>query len=120
MKYLAALFALFVATVIVLADTNRIGFLRELYDFPYGDKVGHFVLYGILSFLLDTAFLRSLRHLPARWILLSISMVLIFAIGLEEWSQNFFSNRTPDWVDLIFSYAGVLIGAWVARKNSLS
>ena len=116
MKYLAALFALFIVAVIVLADTNQLGFLKSLYDFPNGDRVGHFILYGILSLLLNLTFLRSLHARDPRRVAWTVSLLLALAIGLEEWSQNFFPDRTPDWVDLTCSYLGVAVGAWVAIK----
>ncbi|MBI5932887.1 MAG: VanZ family protein [Chloroflexi bacterium] len=118
MKVLAALFALFIVAVIALADTNRIGFLKELYDFPHGDKAGHFILYGILSFLLNASFVRALRHRPARRILFFVSLLLALAIGIEEWSQVLVPGRTPDWCDLLFSYLGVAAGAWMANRFS--
>jgi hypothetical protein len=45
----AVLMAAFI--VIVLADTGDLGFLHAAYDFPGGDKAGHFVLFGMLSLL---------------------------------------------------------------------
>ena len=118
MKYLAALFALFIVAVIVLADTNQMGALKHLYDFPHGDKVGHFILYGILSFLLNASFVRALRHRPASRVLFFVSLLLALAIGLEEWSQVLVPGRTPDWWDLLFSYLGVAAGAMAANKIS--
>lgn len=128
MKYLAALFALFIVSVIVLADTNQLGFLKSLYDFPNGDRVGHFILYGILSLLLNLAILRSRRwHDPSTSLMaspkraaLTVALILALAIGLEEWSQNLFPDRTPDWVDLACSYLGVAVGAWAGFKYKRS
>lgn len=117
MKYLAALFALFILVVIVLADMDRLGFLAFVYDFPMGDKAGHFILYGILSFLVNLTMLRSFRNKFSTRVILSASLLLALAIGLEEWSQGLFPDRTPDWVDLTFSYLGVAAGAWMARRS---
>lgn len=116
MKYLAALFALFIVAVIVLADTNQLGFIKSLYDFPNGDKAGHFILYGILSFLLNLAILRSRSSSTSKRVAVSVTLLLALAIGLEEWSQILIPERTPDWWDLLFSYLGVTLGAWIAWK----
>ncbi len=116
MKILTALFAVFILTIIILADTDRLGFLAVVYAFPYGDKAGHFILYGILSLLLNLTFLRSLHHRPSRLVAVSVTLLLALAIGLEEWSQTLVPERTPDWVDLIFSYLGVSVGTWLAWK----
>ena len=53
MKWLTILFALFLILIIVLADTGRLGMLAIVYQIPYADKVGHFVLYGILTLLIN-------------------------------------------------------------------
>ena len=118
MKYVAALFALFIVAVIVLADTNQLGFIKALYDFPNGDKAGHFLLYGILSLLLNLTLLRSRRFPDPRRAAWTLTLLLALAIGLEELSQTLVPERTPDWWDLLFSYLGVAMGAWAARKIS--
>ena len=118
MKTITLLFAAFILAVIVLADGGHLGFLNFVYDFPYGDKAGHFILYGILSFLVNLTFLRSLPFRTSKLVAVTVTLILALAIGLEEWSQNFFPKRSPDWVDLAFSYAGVTVGLWAAWKRA--
>ena len=117
MKWLTILFALFILFIIVLADTGnlwRLGFLNRI---PYGDKAGHFLLYGILTLLLDLTLLRSGRFkLPPNLLVLRVALVLALLIGIEEYSQQFFAKRTFDLVDLAFSYLGVAFFSWVALK----
>ncbi len=116
MKYLAIFFTLFIIGVIILADQGAIPpFIRSLYDFPNGDKLGHLILYGLLSFFLISAFLSRFNHNPKR-VALSVGLILALAIAAEEWSQQFFSARTFDLVDLTASYIGLVIGGWVAWK----
>lgn len=117
MKYLAALFAVFIVIVIALADANLLGFLRRLYDFPNGDKMGHLVLFGILSFLVNRTALRLPRLKNRARTVTAATLLLALLIGLEEWSQRWFPNRTSDWVDLACSYLGVALGAWIAFKS---
>ena len=117
MKWLAAFFALFILAIIVLADTGRLPHaVRAVYDFPYGDKVGHFVLYGILTLLLDLTLLRSLPPLGAKRIVVLSGLALALIIGLEEFSQQFFSNRTFDLIDLTASYLGVGFFSWLSLR----
>ena len=60
MKWLAFAFVAFILAVIVGADMGILPeAIHRLYDFPNGDKVGHFVLYGILTLLLDLALFRA-------------------------------------------------------------
>ena len=121
-KWLAFAFSIFIIFVIVLADMGTLpGLIRGLYDFPNGDKLGHFILYGILSLLLNLAFtLRPGVNLLRT--ILTVSLILALLIGLEEWSQSLFGSRTMDIVDLLASYAGVTVAAltaWWIRKRRL-
>ena len=115
MKYISALFLIFIIAVIVLADNGSLPhFIRAIYDFPNGDKVGHFILFGLLSFFITRAFLSSFPSKPRGWVALSIGLTLALLIALEEFSQKFFSTRTFDLVDLLASYAGVATFAFLA------
>lgn len=116
MKWLAALFGLFILLIIVLADRGQLGILGWLNLIPFGDKIGHFVLYGILTLLLDLALFRSLPHLDRRLLSLRIAFILALLIGLEELSQLYFPKRSFDLVDLAFSYLGVIFFSFVALR----
>jgi len=117
MKWLAILFTLFILLIIVMADAGILAqYLGFLYLYPYGDKVGHFVLYGILTFLLDLALFRSVAAQSRKLLAVRCGLILALLIGIEEFSQQFFSNRTFDLVDLIFSYLGVAFFSWLALK----
>jgi VanZ family protein len=117
MKYIAVLFSLFIVGVIVLADSGSMPpFIRAVYDFPNGDKLGHFILFGLLNFFITLTLLRALPNRSPKLVALSIGLTLALLIGAEEYSQKYFSNRTFDLVDLTVSYLGVLIGGWVALK----
>ena len=61
MKYISALFLVFIIVVIILADMGSLPHsITAIYDFPNGDKLGHFILFGLLDFFLTRAFLPSL------------------------------------------------------------
>jgi len=123
MKYISVLFFVFIIAVIILADIGSLPrSITALYDFPNGDKLGHFVLYGLLNCFITIAFLSShlSKHFDALsaasrgWVTLSIGLTLALLIALEEYSQKFFSTRTFDLIDLFASYLGVVVGGWVA------
>ena len=116
MKWLAILFALFIALIIVLADTGNLGVLGFINQIPYGDKAGHFILFGILTLLLDLALIRSLPNRDPKLVAVSIGLTLALVIGAEEYSQQFFHSRTFSLLDLAFSYLGVLFFSWVALR----
>lgn len=116
MKFLTALFAAFLLFVIVLADTDRLGFLEFVYAFPMGDKAGHFILYGILAFLLNLTMLRSRSFTHPKRAAVILTLILALLIAAEEVSQKYFASRTFSISDLLFGYAGVALGAWGAWR----
>ncbi len=116
MKWLTFFFTLFIIIVIILADLGKLGILRVLNQIPYADKVGHFVLYGILTLLLDLTCTRALPPPSRKLLVLRIALILSLLIGLEEYSQQFFAKRTFDLVDLTFSYLGVIFFSWVSLR----
>jgi polysaccharide biosynthesis protein VpsQ len=111
-------FGAFLAAIIVMADMHRLGFLYSVYDFPYGDKAGHFVLFGTLSFLADAALFKLLPRREPRRMALITSMVIALLVSLEEASQAWMPSRTLDAVDLLASYAGIATGGLVACCSS--
>lgn len=118
MKWLALLFSLFIILIIVLADAGFLShYLGFLYNFPWGDKAGHFILYGILTLLINLTLFRSRPYQSRKLLAVKCGLTLALLIGLEELSQQYFSNRTFDLVDLTFSYLGLVSFSWVAVKT---
>jgi VanZ family protein len=116
MKRLAILFGLFIIGVIVFADLGMLDIIGFVNRIPYGDKAGHFILYGILTLLIDLALVHSVPAPGRRLLVFRVALILAILIGLEEFSQLYFPNRTFDLVDLTFSYLGVLFFSWVSIK----
>jgi VanZ family protein len=117
MKRITILFSALIVLIIVLADLGRLGFLSALVNLPFGDKIGHFVLYGILTLLLDLTLFRALPTRRPIRIAFFVGLTLAFLIGLEEYSQQFFANRTFSLADLAASYLGVIFFSWVALRK---
>lgn len=115
-KLAALLFLGFLLLVILAANMGEIpSFIRDLYRFPGGDRVGHFTLYGILAYLLARAFPRRLQMAgfsPA------VSSLLVAALALaEEFSQFFFPRRSPDLLDLACGLLGILLADRLAARR---
>lgn len=89
-------------------------FIDSLYDFPNGDKYGHLIIMGVISFcvLLTTRLLvPALRRRRAT----IISILLLFLLfTIEEFSQRLLPSRTFSWLDLLCSYGGALTGITLA------
>lgn len=115
-KLAALLFLGFLLLVILAANTGKIpSFIRDLYRFPGGDRVGHFILYGTLAYLLVRAFPRRLqmgRLSPAVTSLLAAALALA-----EEFSQLFSPRRSPDLLDLACGLLGILLADRLAAHR---
>ena len=118
MKYIAIIFSIFIVTIVVLADLDKLGPLHRIYDFPYGDKVGHVVLFGSLNYFITRAFLSSSHVQNRKKPALAVGLVLALIIAAEEWSQQYFSARTFDLLDLSASYLGLVVGGWMAVNQN--
>ena len=117
MKWITILFTLFIILIIVLADRGQLGILRLVNQIPFGDKAGHFILYGILVFLIDLSLFRSLPFRSPKLVVVTSGLILAILIGLEEFSQQFFASRTFSLRDLIASYLGVILFSWLALRT---
>ena len=117
MKWLAILFAFLLLLIIVLADMGALPrYLQLLKDLPYGDKAGHFILYGILTLLVDLALFGAHPERSRKWLAVTSGLILALLIGLEEFSQQYFASRTSSLTDLAASYLGVIFFSWLALQ----
>ncbi len=111
------LLVFFLLTIVFFANTGLLpDSIKQLYDFPYGDKFGHFLLMGLANFILNWMALVS-RPIPEPApVILRVSLIFAFFVTLEEFSQQFFPRRTFSLLDLGFSYAGIALAAfWIYR-----
>ena len=106
----------FIGWVIVQANNSSSNIFFELVHFiPYGDKLGHFILYGALSLLTVFAFNYKYVLIKDYRIPLGAIIVLLLAIA-EEVTQLFLSKRTFDMVDISADIAGIFIFMLVFNK----
>ena len=111
------LFIFLIIAIVIAADTNQLPrLLRGLIRFPGGDKAGHFILFGILSLLINKSAIALFPNQNPKRLVLTVSLLLSIMIGLEEWSQILYRSRTPSIIDLAASYMGVFIFAFLAYR----
>ncbi|MCR9250140.1 MAG: VanZ family protein [bacterium] len=107
-KYLpSTLFLVFIGWIIYDADLGRDNLFLSIGEkVPFGDKFGHFFIFGLLCYLVNHIFnKKSLKIFNAKVYLASI-LVLSFAI-LEEFTQLAFEDRNFDVFDMICDVFGV-------------
>ena len=84
-----------------------------IYNYPGMDKVGHLILMGILSYLVNTL----LRGEKIRVLSLSFlkgSLMVFLVVVLEELSQIFLTYRAFSLLDLIADLVGIIIFGRIA------
>ncbi len=102
-------FFIFISSIIFIADSVNYNFaLHWVGAIPYGDKIGHAVLYGIMALLLNY----GLSYKKFKSVPLGSFLVLLFAI-VEEFSQIYIPSRTFDIKDILANIIGVaLFSLW--------
>lgn len=82
---------------------------------PHYDTVGHFVIYGIATYLGQRIFQRS--FLKFGWLqmpLFPLGFTLLTVV--EEGLQSLSPVRTFSWLDMVMSLAGLSLGYYLARS----
>lgn len=108
----AQLYILTLVALVAAADLGRLPAAVFLLRLPGGDKLGHFVLMGVLSLLVHLAWDRRRPEGRARW---AVSLVLLLLVVLEEVSQLWLGNRHFEWLDVIADAAGILVFAAASK-----
>jgi len=105
----------FITWIIYLANTaqNSI-FFEFVASIPYGDKLGHFCLFGLLTLGVNFAFKLKSYTLISLNIYLGSTVVFFFVL-LEELSQYFIPNRTLDVTDLLADVLGIITFSLVTK-----
>jgi hypothetical protein len=102
-------FFLFIGFIIYLADTadQNFAFLM-IGSIPYGDKVMHCLLYGIMALLLNYGLNFKSKKIFGFNMQIGALIVLTFA-GLEEITQYWLPSRTCDIFDFVADIFGVIL-----------
>ena len=111
-KVALILYIAFLAGLVLLADDGKGHWLFALANLlPWGDKVGHFFLFGCLSFLVNLL-LRAEKTNLYGFAVMKGSAMLMSIVTLEECSQLFFKSRTFD----LFDLAADAVGIWLFAR----
>ena len=114
------LFFAFICWIIVLTNLDqKLDFMRILDGVPFGDKLGHFLLYGFLAGLVNIAL--RFRRLSIWSVDINMAgvVVLCFAIA-EEFTQLALAIRTFELADMLSDVLGVwlfvVLSEWLWRR----
>ena len=114
-KIITAVYIFILAGIVVLADFRQTQFIFGFIGgFPFGDKIGHFLLMGMFSVVVNLAFGAKIVKVRKFSYLLG-SLIVLAIVTAEEVSQIFVSWRTFDVGDLLADAAGILIFGEIAR-----
>ena len=106
--FLAVLLAIFAGAYLGRIPT-------QLDAIPDYDKVGHFVLYGILAALLNLTI--GHRRVSIGWLKLPIAVMLAIAFAIaDEFFQKVSPLRSSDLTDLAADSIGILLFVWLSNR----
>ena len=115
-KLPAILYIVFIIALIVLADRGMLpGWMTGCAEFPYGDNVGHFILFGGLSMVCTVATrFKQMRFFKPLFLGCAVTLVFVTA---EEFSQLLLPTRTFSLSDLFADFAGIaIIGQFLCSR----
>jgi polysaccharide biosynthesis protein VpsQ len=114
-KILTVCYILILAGIIFVANRRSTAYLLNFIgSIPYGDKLGHFLLMGMLSFLVNIL-LNARTFGFGKWRYLLGSLIVWIVVTIEEVSQIYVRGRTFDWTDLIADTLGIIVFGEFAR-----
>jgi len=115
---IAASFFAFILWIIYLANTgSRSIFFEFIREIPYGDKLGHFILFGVLAFLFN--FASRFKYFPINRLRIYYGSFAVFIFAmLEELSQAMVATRTLDWQDIAADIFGIFFFSWLSTLTN--
>ena len=114
-KILTAIYIFILAVIVFVADVRGTNFFAFIKLLPYGDKIWHFCLAGMLSFLVNLVLSAKTFQIWKVNYLLG-SLIVLAIVTLEEFSQIFIRGRSFDKFDLAADYLGIFVFGEIARR----
>jgi hypothetical protein len=99
----------FIGWIIVQANKGSSNILFDLVALlPFGDKIGHMFLFGLLSAVTIIAFNYRQVHINGYKVPVGAIIAWVFTL-IEELSQLFFMHRTFDLMDVAADLIGITL-----------
>ncbi len=114
-KIITAIYILVIAGIVIIANVKSTRYLLNFSGgIPYFDKIAHFLLMGVFSFLVNLV-LKGRKFSIWKLRYLSGSLIVLIIVTIEEFSQIFISGRAFDPGDLVADYLGIILFGELAR-----
>ena len=109
LTFLAICFFIFILWAIYVANSGQSnGLFKLVSTLPYGDKIGHFCLFGMLTLFANLAAKCRTLKIKGFSIYRGSLAVWVF-VTVEELSQHFIPTRTLDIYDYLADLVGIII-----------
>jgi len=90
-------------------------FAQYIRGLPYGDKMGHFLLFGLLTLLINGSLRFRRIRIGSFSLLLGSVLVLVF-VAIEEASQGLLPTRSMDIHDFYADCAGIWLFSLISLQ----
>ena len=111
---ISSTFFMFIIWMIYLANTGQDSiFFEFVRQIPFGDKIAHLCLFGLLTLLANLTFKFKVFKFGGFNVYLGTGAVYIF-VTIEELSQYFIPARTLDLFDFSANMLGILLFTWLS------
>lgn len=95
----------------------------SMVNIPHLDKIVHFGMFFIMGIFLIAELRYQTKFKKATRVSIALSLIAIYGGLIEYLQQNFFTNRSGDFVDLLADILGgilaVLLYPWVKKQKDL-
>ncbi len=113
--FFAASLIVFLFWILYLANTGSDSVFFDLIKMiPYGDKVGHICLFGLITLVMIFATKHKAMFIKGRKIYYGAMMVITFVV-VEEFTQLFIATRHFELIDLVADAIGITTASFVAH-----
>jgi polysaccharide biosynthesis protein VpsQ len=114
------LYGLLLVVIVVLAGTGNLGgILSAIHRVPLGDKIAHFVLVGLLAYVVNLSMPGRVWRFGRVTVSQGTLWVLVVVV-LEEISQHWLPSRRFDVGDLLANVLGIAVFGWLAMRRERS
>ena len=98
--------------IIFLSSTPSLNLPESFWDIIGIDKLGHFAIYGIFTFLLLQLFVPAPLSWGKKGIILSLIIGILYGISMEAMQYTFFPGRYFEYLDIIANIIGSFTGLY--------